>query len=54
MNTVVLTTLELSDGAILAGTDGGGLARIEDGKVVRTYDKKDGLSSEVIIRLIKG
>lgn len=52
-NTVVLTTLELSDGAILAGTDGGGLARIEDGKVVRTYDKKDGLSSEVIIRLIK-
>lgn len=52
-NTKVLCTLELSDGSVLAGTDGGGIARIRDRKIETVYGKKDGLSAEVILKLIK-
>lgn len=52
-NFKVLCAMEMADGSILAGTDGNGLARIRDGKVVRVYSKQDGLSSEVIMRLVR-
>lgn len=34
------------------GSDGGGIAKIKDDKVVRIIDKKDGLSSNVILRMV--
>lgn len=34
------------------GSDGGGIAKIKDNKVVRIIDKKDGLSSNVILRMV--
>ena len=50
--TRVLTLTEIADGTILAGTDGSGIAVLEDRKVQRTLTRKNGLSSEVILRTI--
>ncbi len=50
-NTVMSMT-ELPDGRILAGTDGNGIAVIEDRKVTRMLTRADGLSSEVILRTV--
>ena len=52
ISSMVLTITELEDGMILAGTDGNGLALIEDGEVVRMMTREDGLSSEVILRTV--
>ncbi len=50
-NTEVLTVCEASNGDVLAGTDGGGIYVIgRDGKV-RNIGIKEGLSSEVIMRI---
>lgn len=52
-NAMILSLLEVSDGALLAGTDGDGIAVIRKGKVVRTLTRYDGLSSGVILRMVK-
>jgi len=51
-NPVVLSLTELSDGTLIAGTDGGGIAVIKNYKVDRLIQKKDGLSSDVILRTV--
>ena len=53
IHSMVLTITELDDGRILAGTDGNGIAMIEDRKVTRMLTRADGLSSEVILRTVK-
>ncbi len=53
INSMILTITEMSDGTILAGTDGDGIAVIKDGKVERMLTRDDGLSSGVILRTIK-
>ncbi len=52
ITSMVLTITEMRDGRILAGTDGNGLAVIENGKVTRMLTRQDGLSSEVILRTV--
>ena len=51
-NPVVLTLSQLDDGSLVAGTDGGGLAIIKNQKVERLLKKKDGLTSNVILRTV--
>ena len=53
INSMILTITEQSDGTILAGTDGDGIAVLKDGKVQRMLTRDDGLSSGVILRTIK-
>ncbi len=53
INSMILTITERSDGTILAGTDGDGIAVIKDGKVEDMITRDDGLSSGVILRTIK-
>ena len=52
INSMILTISELSDGTLLAGTDGDGIAVIEDGQVTRMITREDGLSSGVILRTV--
>ena len=52
ISSMVLTITELPDGTILAGTDGNGLAVIENREVVRMLTRVNGLSSEVILRTV--
>ena len=52
-NPKTLCVAEQDDGSILAGTDGNGIYVIQNGKIVRSYKKQDGLPSEVILRIIK-
>lgn len=56
-NSKVLCTLETDiqdyGRVILAGTDGNGIEVISDGRVIDNYDKDDGLSSAVILRMVK-
>ena len=52
INSMILTFTELPDGRILAGTDGDGIAVLEDGQVVRMLNRNDGLSSGVILRTV--
>ena len=52
ISSMVLTITEMPDGTILAGTDGNGLAVIEDRKVSRMLTRANGLSSEVILRTV--
>ena len=53
INSMILTVTELSDGTILAGTDGDGIAVLKDGAVVDMITREDGLSSDVILRTVK-
>ncbi len=53
INSMILTITERSDGTVLAGTDGDGIAVLKDGKVVDMLTRDDGLSSGVILRTIK-
>ncbi|MCR5233655.1 MAG: HD domain-containing protein [Lachnospiraceae bacterium] len=53
INSMILTITEQSDGTILAGTDGDGIAVLKDGKVVDMITREDGLSSGVILRTVK-
>ena len=48
----VMTVTELEDGTILAGTDGNGIAVLKDRVDTGRLTRKDGLSSEVILRTI--
>ncbi len=53
INSMILSLTEMDDGRILAGTDGDGIAVLEDGQVVRMLTRKDGLSSAVILRTVR-
>ncbi len=53
INSMILTLTERSDGTILAGTDGDGMAVLKDGKVTDMLTREDGLSSGVILRTIR-
>ncbi len=53
INSMILTVTERSDGTILAGTDGDGIAVLKDGKVTDMLTRDDGLSSGVILRTVK-
>ncbi|MBQ8085287.1 MAG: HD domain-containing protein [Lachnospiraceae bacterium] len=50
---MILCLAELSDGRILCGTDGDGIAVIKDGEVIGRYTDNDGLSSDVILRIVE-
>lgn len=50
IDNMVLSVTELPDHRILVGTDGNGLAVIENQKIIRILTREDGLSSEVILR----
>ena len=52
ISSMVLTITEMKDGKILAGTDGNGLAVIENREVTRMLTRGNGLSSEVILRTV--
>lgn len=52
INSMILTVTEMSDGTLLAGTDGDGIALIENGIVTRMLTREDGLSSGVILRTV--
>ena len=52
INSMILTATELPDGRILVGTDGSGLAVIENQNVKEILTRQDGLSSEVILRTV--
>jgi len=52
-NAMILSLLEMEDGALLAGTDGDGIVVIRNGKPVRILTRYDGLSSGVILRMTK-
>lgn len=49
---VILSLLEMPDGTILAGSDGGGIYRIKDGKVT-TLGFSEGLSEGVVLRILQ-
>ena len=51
--TYALGVYELSDGTLLAGTNGEGIVVIENGKAVRIIDSSDGLSGGVILRIVE-
>ncbi len=53
INSMILTITERSDGTILAGTDGDGIAVLRNGKVEKMLTREDGLSSGVILRMVK-
>lgn len=46
-----LCLLEYQD-AFYVGSDGGGITKIKDGRIVSNIGKKDGLSSNVILRMV--
>lgn len=51
-NQVVLTLSELSDGTLIAGTDGGGIAIIQHQNIVKLLRRQNGLTSNVILRTV--
>ncbi|MCR5672484.1 MAG: HD domain-containing protein [Lachnospiraceae bacterium] len=53
IESMILSLCERDDGTILAATDGNGIAVIKDGKVEKMLSRKDGLSSDVVMRLVK-
>jgi len=52
-NAMILSLLEMDDGALLAGTDGDGIVVIRNGNPARILTRYDGLSSGVILRMTK-
>lgn len=48
----VLNLCELSDGSVLAATDGNGYFVLRDQKIVWHYSKKDGLGSDVVLKAV--
>ena len=52
IQSLVLTASEMADGRIFVGTDGNGLAKLENGEIVKMMTRADGLSSEVILRTV--
>ncbi|MBR6186381.1 MAG: HD domain-containing protein [Clostridia bacterium] len=54
INSMILTAVEMPDHRVLAGTDGDGIAVLtEDGQVEKMLTREDGLSSEVILRMVR-
>lgn len=53
INVKVLCTLQADDKTIFAGTDGNGIEVIRDGVIVGNFGKDEGLSSEVILRMVE-
>ena len=53
INGKVLCTLQADDKTIFAGTDGNGIEVIRDGVIVGNFGKDEGLSSEVILRMVE-
>lgn len=41
------------DGALYIGSDGGGIARIRDGHIDKLLGRRDGLSSDIILRMVR-
>lgn len=52
VNTQILSVVEGHDGNIWAGSDGSGIYVISDGMLIRNYTVEDGLSSNVILRIV--
>ena len=50
-NPQILSLCEMEDGSLLAGSDGDGLFRIEDDKIVDNFTLDDGLTSQIILRI---
>lgn len=51
-NASILCMLEQADGTILAGSDGNGIIKIKDGAVTEKITCQNGLSSDVILRMV--
>lgn len=52
-NSQILSIVEHYDGNILVGTDGAGIYLLDkDGNILDNYTRKDGLSSDVVMRLV--
>lgn len=52
-NPKILCMFQQEDGTLLAGTDGNGIAVIRDHKVQSYYKRGNGLSSDVILRMVE-
>lgn len=48
----ILCMIELKDGTLLCGTDGNGIVGVKDNKLVKKVERKDGLGSGVILRMV--
>lgn len=51
-NDMILNLVQLPDGDLLAGTDGGGIIVIRDKEIVKRISADEGLSSDVILRVV--
>ena len=51
-NSQILTLVQGEDGVLYAGSDGGGIYVIKDRQIVQNYSVEDGLSSNVILRMV--
>lgn len=51
-NTMILSLVELEDGTLLAGTDGDGIVVLKDRKVISKVTRENGLTSDVILRVV--
>lgn len=51
-NTQILSIVEGHDGSVWAGSDGSGIYVINGGKITERYSTENGLSSDVILRII--
>lgn len=52
-NSLILCLQETDDGKLVAGTDGGGIAVIENYKLTQMLTRDDGLGSGVILRFVR-
>ena len=53
ISSMILTLTELEDGRLLAGTDGNGIAVLENEQVSRMLTREHGLSAEVVLRTVE-
>ena len=51
-NTQILSLAEGPDGSLWAGSDGSGIYVISEGGLIKNYTAQDGLSSEVVLRIV--
>ncbi len=51
-NCEILSVFEKADGTLLAGTNGNGIIVIKNGKVIEKINKKSGLASDVILKMV--
>lgn len=52
VNVKTLCLYESQDGKVYAGSDGGGISVLDDGKVIKNINRSNGLSSDVILRMV--